>query len=82
MSFKWSNSLLLIALVLVFIELKGSFIPHFCLFEEFLNVHCPFCGLTKSFEEILNQKFSSALKIHFMLFRLEMFFMLKSILTF
>ena len=52
MSFKRLNSFLLISLIVIFIELKGSHIFHFCLFEQLLNIHCPFCGVTKSFEEI------------------------------
>lgn len=79
MSFKRANSLLLILLIIIFIELKGSNIFHFCLFEQLLNIHCPFCGLTKSFEEILNQNFLNAFKINFLSYGLIFFFLLKSI---
>lgn len=79
MNFKWLNYLLLISFIVIFIELQGSRMPHFCLFEEFFNLHCPFCGVTKSFEEILNQNFIIAFKINFMSYGLIFFFLFKYI---
>jgi len=50
----------------LFIILGGSYIPHICLFEHFFNISCSFCGLTKSFEELMRLEFSAAMKTNFM----------------
>lgn len=50
----------------LFIILRGSYIPHICLFEYFFNLSCSFCGLTKSFEELIRLEFSEAMNTNFM----------------
>jgi len=79
MSFKRVKPLLFILLIIIFIKFEGSSVFHFCLFEQILNIHCPFCGLTKSFEEILNQNFLNAFEINFLSYGLIFFFLLKAI---
>lgn len=79
MIFRNLYPIFLILIIVIFIKLKGSYIPHFCLFEEFLNIHCPFCGVTKSFEEILNKNFLNAFRINFMSYGLIFYFLFKSI---
>jgi len=37
----------------IFFEFGFSSFPHICLMERVLSIHCPFCGLTKAFEEML-----------------------------
>ena len=77
MTFRKHYPLIFISLILVFIVFEGSFIPHFCLFEKTLNLHCPFCGVTKSFEELLSLNFLEAFKLNFMSYGIILFFLLK-----
>ena len=37
----------------LFFHLGLSSLPHICLLENTIHLHCPFCGLTFAFEEIL-----------------------------
>lgn len=79
-NYKKYSSLFLIVGIVFFIKLEASYIPHFCLFEEFLDIKCSFCDLTKSFEELFKGEFINSLKINFLSYGLIIFFFFKFIL--
>ena len=63
-----------------FIYLGGSYIPHFCLFEELFNLKCSFCDLTYSFEQLFKGNFKNSFKINFLSYGLIFFFMMTYVL--
>ena len=50
--------------VYLYISLGLSKIFHICLFEELIQMHCPFCGLTTSLEELMMGKIKIAIQIN------------------
>jgi hypothetical protein len=55
-----------ILLLIVFIYISfnlSSFIPHFCLFEKFLQIHCPLCGTTNSIKYLLNGEMIKSMEL-------------------
>lgn len=82
MIFKKYRSLLVIGVIGLYLYFKGAYIPHFCLFEKIIDLKCPFCGITRSFEEIIKLNFLSALKINFMSIVLLTFLIIKPILNY
>jgi hypothetical protein len=38
--------------IFFYFALSLSYLPHFCIFEELLSFSCPFCNLTKAFEQL------------------------------
>ncbi len=81
MNFKKYRSIFVILGIIIYLTFKGSYIPHLCLFENFLELKCPFCGITKSFEEIIKFNFLNAFKINFMSYFLIMYLVINSILN-
>lgn len=50
--------------VFIYITLNlSSHIPHFCLFERVLDIHCPLCGTTKSIKYLINGDLLNSLKL-------------------
>lgn len=56
--------IILLFFIIIYITLNmSSHIPHFCLFERLLNIHCPLCGTTKSIEYLINGDFLTSIKL-------------------
>jgi len=73
------KSLFFILFTLTYVKFGGASIPHFCLFEEFLDLKCSFCGITKSLEEILKLNLIEAFIINPLSLFVFLFFVLKFI---
>lgn len=55
---------ILLIFILIYISFNLSFfIPHFCLFEKFLKIHCPLCGTTESIQYFINGEFVKSITI-------------------
>ncbi|MBL6590631.1 MAG: DUF2752 domain-containing protein [Flavobacteriaceae bacterium] len=72
-NFRKYSSLLILVLIILYITLGGSHIPHFCIFEKVLNLKCSFCDLTKSIEQLFIGNFLNALSINFLSYALIVF---------
>lgn len=74
LKFKQNKSIFFILGVLSYVYFRGSYIPHFCLFEELFNIKCSFCDLTYSFEQLIDGNIVNSLKINFLSCILFVFF--------
>jgi hypothetical protein len=74
------KSILYIFGIFGFIYLGGSYIPHFCLFEELFNLKCSFCDLTYSLEQLFKGNFLDSFKINFLSYIIVFFFTMTYVL--
>jgi len=81
MIFKKYTSIFVLLIIVIYLYFKGSYIPHFCLFEKLLDLKCSFCGITSSYEEIINLNFFTAFKINFMSYVLIIYLLLNTLLN-
>lgn len=56
------NILILFSGILFIYIVVSGLIPFECLFKKIFDVRCPGCGLTRSFRDIINLNFGSAIK--------------------
>ncbi len=56
------NILILFSGILFIYIVVSGLIPFECLFKKLFDIRCPGCGLTRSFRDIINLNFDSAIK--------------------
>lgn len=56
------NILILFSGILFIYIVVSGLIPFECLFKKIFDIRCPGCGLTRSFRDIINLNFGSAIK--------------------
>ena len=56
------NILILFSWILFIYIVVSGLIPFECLFKKLFDIRCPGCGLTRSFRDIINLNFGSAIK--------------------
>lgn len=56
------NMLILFSGILFIYIVVSGLIPFECLFKKLFDIRCPGCGLTRSFRDIINLNFGSAIK--------------------
>lgn len=56
------NILILFSGILFIYIVVSGMIPFECLFKKLFDIRCPGCGLTRSFRDIINLNFGSAIK--------------------
>ncbi len=56
------NILILFSGILFIYIVVSGLIPFECLFKKLFDIRCPGCGLTRSFRDIINLNFGSAIK--------------------
>jgi len=57
---------ILLLFIFIFVKFQLSiYLPHFCLFEKLLGIHCPLCGTTKSLQYFLNGDYLLSIKTSF-----------------
>jgi len=59
-----------------FFKTGSSSLPHFCVFEETIGLHCPFCGLTLAFETLIQGDIKKAIIINPLCVLLPLYFCL------
>lgn len=55
------GSLLFLGAFILIFKLGLSKLPHICVVEKTFGIHCPFCGLTLAFEELMRGNLRTAL---------------------
>lgn len=56
------NIMILFSGILFIYIVVSGLIPFECLFKKLFDIRCPGCGLTRSFRDIINLNFGSAIK--------------------
>jgi len=70
------GSLLFLGAFILFFKLGLSKLPHICLVEKVFGIHCPFCGLTLAFEELMHGNLRMAVLTNPLCIVLPVYFLL------
>lgn len=72
---------LLVVVVVAAMAFGASRIPHICLVEELLGVHCPGCGLTRAMELLVFGNWMEAMQVNILALPLVVFILVRTIVV-